>query len=117
MPTEAPTRSADFYIGEGATYPSLEATLTKDNTADDLTGATVTFSMRNSYGTLVTDAASVTVSDATAGKVEYAFSLNDTANTGRHYGHFTATWPGGVIGRFPSSPDKFVVIEIQEKID
>lgn len=115
--TDLPTRTPDFYIGEGQTYPALPATLLEDGVAKDLTGATVTFSMKNEFGATVIDSASATIVVAADGTVKYTFTAANTANPGRHYGHFEVDFTSGSTAIWPSSKQHYIVIEILDLIE
>jgi hypothetical protein len=73
----------------------LPATLKQPNAAGvdtvvDLTGLTVQFKMANQSGVdvIAQTATGVTVTDATAGEVEYDFSTAGVATAGRYYAYF-----------------------------
>jgi len=115
--TDLPTRTPDFHIGEGQTYPALAATLKEDGVAKDLTASTVTFSMKNVYGATVIDSASATLIVAADGTVKYTFLAADTADPGLYYGHFEVDFGGGSTAIWPSSKDHYIVIEIIDMIE
>jgi len=79
------------HIDDTATV--IPAVLSKKNSAGvdtvtNLTGKTVTFKLVDEYGTEVLAATSATVTDATAGEVEYDFSSEDVDTAGTFYGYF-----------------------------
>lgn len=96
-----------FQIKSGAQNPSLDATLTKgDGTAQDLTGATVTFSMkRKRTGAVKVNAGACTIVNApgTDGKVKYAWQSADIDTPGVYYGSFKVTGLAGGPAVFPTS--------------
>ncbi len=86
-----------------------------NETAKDITGATVRFHMRKK-NTLdnVVDAAA-TISDAANGVVQYAFQAADTDEAGDFLGEFEVTYAGGVIQRFPNPGH--IQIKITQDLD
>jgi hypothetical protein len=103
-----------FEIRVGDTLVVLTAELFRLNTsgvetAANLTGKTVTFSMRNAAtGTLVVDAAAATITDATTGQVEYDFDPSEVTTAGIYWYTFKeidATEPGS----FPVNPTRGVM--------
>ena len=99
-----------FYVKKGDRLPILQATLVDGNgNAVNLTGATVTFSMANSAGTLVITDGSCTIVSATGGVVSYAWGSSDTTTAGTFTGEFEVTI-GGLVQRFPNDSNIFIVI-------
>lgn len=84
----------DFYLKQGDRLPVMAATLTtSDGSAIDLTAATVNFIYQASDGltAAVVGAGTVTITDATAGEVEYAWSAADAAlDAGTYNAEFEA---------------------------
>lgn len=115
--TALPTRSPDYYIGEGQTYPAIGATLKESGVAKDLTGATATFSMKNKWGVTVVDSASASIDDEPNGIVSYTFTAAQTADPGLYYGHFEVDFGSGSTAIWPQSDQKYLVIEIIDAID
>lgn len=75
--------------------PLLTDTLTSSGTAVNLTGCTVTFSMRRSdSAALKVSAASATITDATAGTVSYAWAAVDVDTVGDYDGWWTVSTGG-----------------------
>ena len=78
----------------------------------DLTGATVTFTMRNrSDATVKVNAASCTVTSATAGEVEYRWAATDLDTAGIYDGEFCITFSGPTILTLPSN--NYIEIEVE----
>jgi hypothetical protein len=103
-----------FFIKQGDTSPSLIGTLVGSaGTAQDLTSATVRFSMRTKQGIVVINRATVTVLDALAGRVRYDWLLADTATSGDFYGEFEVTFTGGAIMSFPNYKNLAIRIAAQ----
>lgn len=107
MPREQPP----FKIKQGDRRPYLYAVLGpldengEVSVGQDLTGATVTFNMKNAAGEVVIDGGAVVVDDVDTGEVHYAWQLNDTAVPGDYLGEFQAlygsepeTFPNNKIG-------------------
>jgi len=83
-----------FEIAEGDTAPSVKMRVEeRDYNGDwdgvDLTGATVTFKMANSAGTLVVNSAgSVDATANVTGVVQYDWASGDTATAGTYTAEF-----------------------------
>jgi hypothetical protein len=94
------------------TKVALAATLTRpDGTAVDLTGLTVKFKMvaRNNTVKVAETAANVTVTDAAAGAVEYAFQSADVDTAGRYHAYFITIDGSGNRDTFPVHEDHLEV--------
>lgn len=94
-----------FQIKQGAQNPPLEATFTKgDGTPQDISGGTVTFSMkRKRTGVIKVNAGSVTIVSAGLGQVKYSWGVNDTDTPGVYFGSFRVTGLAGGPAVFPAS--------------
>ncbi|MFA9232007.1 MAG: hypothetical protein ACEQSU_14885 [Microgenomates group bacterium] len=92
-----------FTIKRGDRLPTLRYTLIgPDGSAQDLTGATVVFSMaEKTVGTLVVNRGASTIVTAASGIVDYAWGALDTATAGEYNGEFEATI-GGLKMSFPN---------------
>lgn len=92
-----------FTIKQYNTIPSIEATLLDGaGIPVDLTGSTVTFSMRSlDNAALVINGDAVFV-DATAGLVAYQWADGDTDFAGAYIGEFLVIRPGGGKESFPN---------------
>lgn len=105
---------ADFYIKAGDRWPYLEATLTDaDGAAVSLAGATVKFVMATVGGTAKINA-DVTVVNAAAGTVRYAWAAGDTTTPGTYRGEFVVTLSTSLEVTFPS--DDYLTIEILPEV-
>jgi len=91
----------------------LSATLKNpDGSVANLTGATVKLNVRATRGgTLLIDHGSVTVTDATNGRVKYAMQVADTANAGTFYVEWEVTYASGVKTTYPNDK-KGALLEI-----
>lgn len=84
----------EFFISKDARLPDLEIRLLDQNSAVDLTGATVVFSMDDEAGVAKVNAAAGTLSDATDGKVKYSWAALDVDTEGTFFGQFIITLSG-----------------------
>lgn len=104
-----------WWITQGDTWPPITVSLTgSDGEAVDLTGATVTFSMRTASGTVLIDKASCSVTNAVAGEVMYTWTDTDTAVAGEHQAEFEVTLPTGKVESFPN--DSYLLIAIRPQV-
>lgn len=77
-------------IWKGNRLPALAATITVDGSAFDLTGSTVTFSMRPVHsGTLKVNGATATITTAASGMVGYSWQSTDVDTVGDYVGWWT----------------------------
>ena len=104
--------SETVQMKQGDTGPSLTATLKNpDGTAANLSGATVKLNIKaRRGGTTLVNHGTVTVTDATNGRVSYAWQVADTANPGSFYVEWEVTYAGGMITTYPN--DKSALLEI-----
>ena len=104
-----------FFVKQNDTSPKLAATL-KDGNGQvvDVTGASVRFHMAKlNSSTVITDA-SATVTNGSAGTVEYAWTASDTASIGTFRGEFEVTFSTGLIQTYPNSG--YISIQITDEI-
>ena len=88
----------------GDTLAKLAVTIQNNGTARDLTGLTVKFYMVDDEGNVAIAPTAATVTDDTAGQVEYDFTALQVAEEGEFYGWFKVY--GGVAGTEPDTyPD------------
>ena len=99
-----------FSIKQNDTSPSLQATL-KDATLApiDLTGATVMLHMKGVDGTIKVDQ-EMSITDATAGVVQYDWQSGDTDTAGTYYVEFEATYADDSIETFPNTGSLALVV-------
>ena len=107
---------AAFHLKKDDLLPYIEKTLYgADEEPLDLTGATVTWSMRpSSSNTPKVDAeACVIVGDAANGRVQYQWASGDTDTAGTFFGEFVAT----IGGKPLTVPNKgTVTVEISARL-
>ncbi len=94
----------DFYLKRNDTKEPIQATLSDQAGAVDLTGATVRFHMKNRAGTVVVDAPAEVVTPA-GGVVRYQWQAEDTAAAGDFYAEWEVTFPSGAVQTFPNEND------------
>lgn len=108
--------SADLFIRAGDISPVLTDTI-KDQNGNpyNLTGKTVTLTLRSLQSASATTlAGTVTVTNPTAGSVQFAWGANDTANAGA--GLYNAEWRVVTDGyTYPN--DGYRVISIEQRLD
>lgn len=84
----------EFEIDVTATLPKVTVQLFDGDTVVDLTGATVTFTLRDAAGAAVVLDAAATLLDATNGIVEYQLATADVDDVGFFFAQFTITISG-----------------------
>jgi hypothetical protein len=94
----------DFEIKSGGTAPPLRVSLLDGTGPLNLSGATVTMSMRRADGgpLVLTDAAVQIVGDPTLGVVEYQWQPGDTATDGKYIVQWDVTFSNGAVQPFPT---------------
>ena len=105
-------------IKRGDRLPKIEATVKKDDgTIFDLTGATAAFYMANARsGVLKVNNGSASITDATAGVVEYNWGSEDTDTTGEYHAEFEMTFVAD--GKKITAPSEgYISIVIAEDLD
>ena len=104
---------ADVTMKKGDRLPLLSGTMTLNGAAVNLTGATVTFRMRR-VGTGASQVnAAATVTNAAAGRVQYAWAAGDTDVPGLYRGEWVASF-AGLAQTHPG--DTYLVIEILDTL-
>lgn len=83
---------SDFQLPKGALLPLLTATLSDENGAINLTGATVKFQMRLPGSSTLKVDANATVVSAALGQVSYTWVAADTDTIGIYVGWFLITF-------------------------
>ncbi len=77
----------------GATRPSQVITWTRDDsTPEDLSGATLTGTIKNSLGVVRAIAGTLTVTTAASGIFTWAYHVDDVATAGKYRVQFTAAF-------------------------
>lgn len=107
--------NVDLTISQNGTSPALAETITDQNgNALNLTGATVTFIMRQLSSSTPTVNAAATVVSPSAGTVQYNWATTDTATPGIYMAQFHCVLSGGAIYDWPNQG--FLMIEVQENL-
>lgn len=96
---------SDNYVSKQRdTKNALKATLTApDGTPRDLTDATVVFVARVRHSPAPVISRQATITDATAGKVRFAFMAGDDLSAGEMLAEFQVTYTDGAKETFPNS--------------
>jgi BppU N-terminal domain len=82
-------------VWKGNQLPVLAATITSNGAAFDLTGGTVTFSMRPTDSSFAKiSGGSATITDAANGGVSYSWGTSDVDAVGDYYGWWTYEYSG-----------------------
>lgn len=99
-----------FTIKQNDTSPSILATLTDgNNTAINLTSATVRMHMKSLEGVIKIDSAA-TVINAVEGIVRYDWVAGDTDTHGTYYVEFEVTYSDDAVETFPNTGSLSVVV-------
>jgi hypothetical protein len=108
--------SPDFAIKVGDRRPALRITCNQgDGTALDLTGATVTFSMKTRGGGPVkVSAQACTVITAASGIVEYRWAAADTDTAGDYDAEFRISLPGTLQTTVPGNG--YLWVQVQDAV-
>lgn len=95
----------DFYIKQNDTREPLQIICEKgDESAEDLTGASVKFIMSAKPGTSTkVDHAATIVGTASAGVVKYQWITGDTDTAGTYLGEFQVTFSDARILTYPNT--------------
>lgn len=101
-------------IKQGALNPPLLAALKSNGVAQDLSGATVKFSMEHENGKLKINEAACTIVDAPTGQVKYQWSGSDTDTPGTYRGEFHVTGLAGGLAIFPS--EGYIEVLVGEQV-
>lgn len=105
---------ATFYFDQSDTAPSMIDTLYDGNGAVvNLTGATITFTMTDRFGTVVINgAAAAIVGAGTNGTVQYDWQSTDLAKPSWYRGRWTVTFSGGKVESFPNADGIYTLLII-----
>ena len=95
----------DFYVGEGDTKADLQVVLLDgNNTAVDVTSATIVFSMLQLRSKrLLVDRSAVTIVTAASGIVKYLWGATDLDQPGDYEGKFEVVFSDSSIQSFPNN--------------
>ena len=105
----------DLIIRQGDTTPLLQQTiLDASGNAMNLTGATVTFTLRALTSNQPVVNATAQILNAATGLVQYAWTASDTATPGLYMGEFHVTLSGGGTYTYPN--DGYLDIWIEENL-
>jgi len=86
---------ADFYVGQGDLLPALTGVLLNiDQSAVDLTGATVSVQLVEMATGNVTLLPAAIIDNPTLGQVAHVWISGETQRPGAYFYHWLVTWPG-----------------------
>lgn len=106
---------SDFVIKQGDTLPILLDSLTySDDSAVDLTGASVNFVMRSQTAATPVINTTATIVSAAAGTVSYTFTEANSATVDLYMGNWTVTFSGGAQMTFPTVG--YLSISVEENL-
>ncbi len=80
-----------LHLAKNARLPELDVRVLDGGASQDLTGATVTFSMETEAGVVKVNNAAGTLEDASDGRVQYAWAAADVDTEGTFFGQFKIT--------------------------
>ncbi len=104
--------AVDLIVHKGDTEPPLLAVITdEDGVVVNLTGASVTFVMRQLSSNAPVVNAAATIVNAAGGQVQYSWSTQDTALAGLFMGEFHVTDSGGGTYTFPNEGYLEILVE------
>lgn len=105
-----------FPIKRNDTSPSIQVILldSGDNPID-LTGSTVKFHMKVSFGAEPKISSEAEIVSPTEGLVQYNWKTGDTDTTGTFLAEWEVTFPNGDIQTFPN--DGYIYIKITKDLD
>ena len=101
---------ANFKIKQNDTAPSLNVTLAMDGVAAVLTGAAISFHMKDDINDTVLVNGTAVVVNATLGTVRYDWVAADTALAGCFPAEFEATFTDDTIESFPNDENLTIII-------
>lgn len=98
------------------TGPPISDTLKTDGSADDLSGATVKFTLWKSDGTGIVDknTANTSVEDAANGKVKYTLQSSDLESSGLYYYEWEVEYSNGEIRTYPNTEEGVRLVVVPE---
>jgi hypothetical protein len=102
--------ATDFYLRKGDTGPYYYVQITDSSGAVNLSGGTVTVTMKSLTGTVKVDAAAASITSAANGYVEYQWTTTDTNWPTNFLIEFKLTL-GGRIYTFPTRDTARVIIK------
>lgn len=106
---------AEFSIKRFDRLPSIQATLNIGSTALNLTGASVSFIMRDITGGDAKVNSAATLVTAASGIVRYDWVTADTDTAGNYYGEWEIHWADGKTQTVPTKG--YHTIEVVEDLD
>lgn len=107
--------SADFAIKQGDRLPALRVTCQDaDNVAVNLSGATASLKMKRRATGATTSSYTMSIVDAAAGIVQYAWGATDTATVGTYDAEVVVTFADTRQETFPNNA--YIVIQILAEI-
>lgn len=104
-----------YSIKQNDTSPSLGVQLLDGSKqVIDLTGASAKFLMKIAGSTTIAVDAAAVITNASEGRVEYEWSVGDTATAANYQGEFQITFINGTVETFPNN--KYLTIRVLPEI-
>jgi len=105
-----------FTLAVGQRLPALRVQLLSERGQPiDITGATVTFSMKDRSGAYAVQAGGASVENANEGIVSYAWTVAAVDMAGVYFGQFTITI-GGVAYLVPNNETQKLIVTIGDAV-
>lgn len=109
--------AANLVLKQDDTYPPLQATLSENGSAIDLTTATSVEVVLKGQASSTVITGACTYPSPTTGGVSYAWQIGDTATPDTYAVEWMITWTGGKEQTVPNSSTANPTVEIDSRLD